>query len=313
VSVLEGIRNKLKNSVNVVYNEGCKISENEYYKENIILQDTNEARKGIKEAYQAARDADVIILAIGANQMTAKEGGDRTDLKFVGLQDELIDAMVSTGKPVIALLFNGQPLNMTDLSEKVPVIFECWYLGQEAGNAVADILFGDVNPSGKLSVSIPRNVGQVPVYYYQKNFTESRKYIFTEGTPLYPFGYGLSYTSFRYSNIRLKENKIRHNGSTSLLIDVSNTGNRMGTEIVQLYVRDLVSSVTRPAKELKGFQRVSLDPGNTMTVEFPIKPEHLAFYDREMDFVVEPGDFKIMAGGSSRDEDLLETLLTVIK
>jgi len=313
ISVLDGIRNKVKNSVNVVYSEGCKISENEYYKENIILQDTNEAREGIKEAYQVARDADVILLAIGANQLTAKEGGDRTDLRFVGLQDELIDAMVSTGKPVIALLINGQPLNITDLSEKVPVIFECWYLGQEAGNAVADILFGDVSPSGKLSVSIPRNVGQVPVYYYKKNFTEKKKYIFTKRTPLYHFGYGLSYTSFKYSNIRLQENKIHNNESTSLLIDVSNTGDRKGTEIVQLYVRDLISSVTRPVKELKGFLRVSLEPGTTMTVELPLKPEHLAFYNREMELVVEPGDFKIMAGGSSRDEDLMETLLTVIK
>ncbi len=310
VTVLEGINKKLGNKSAVLYREGCKISLNDYYKEDIILQDTSEARKEIEEAYEVAKVADVIVLVIGGNVMTSKEGGDRADLKLVGLQDELVDAMVKTGKPVIALLFNGQPVEITGWADKVPAIFECWYLGQETGNAVADVLFGEVNPSGKLCVSIPRTVGQVPVYYFHKS-TRNRDYIFTSGKPLYPFGFGLSYTTFEYSDIRLKKNYINHQDTTSILVDITNTGSRKGTEVVQLYIQDLKGSLTRPVKQLIGFQRVTLKPGETKTVELSIFPEHLAFYNRDMNLIVEPGDFSIMAGGSSSDNDLVKTILTI--
>jgi len=237
--------------------------------------------------------------------------GDRANLQMVGLQDELVNAISSLGKPIIALLFNGRPLSVCNLVEKVPVIFECWYLGQETGRAVAEALFGDINPGGKLPITIPRSVGHIPAYYNYKP-SARRGYLFDEVSPLFAFGYGLSYTQFKFSALRLEKEPIRKNQSTRVLVDVTNTGKKTGDEVVQLYIRDCVSSVTRPVKELKGFRRITLQPGQTQTVAFDITPEHLAFYDINMEYTVEPGTFEIMAGNSSRDQDLMKVVLTVM-
>jgi beta-glucosidase len=238
--------------------------------------------------------------------------GDRASLDLIGRQNELVDAMVATGKPVIALLFNGRPLSITHLSKKVSTIFECWYLGQECGHAVADVLFGDVNPGGKLPISIPRSVGHLPVFYNYKP-SARRGYLGDEVSALYPFGFGISYTTFACTNVRLEKSTIKLGESTRLSVTVANTGQRAGTEVVQMYIRDCVSSVTRPVKELKGFQKVSLKPGKKKTVSLDITPELLAFYDVKMKFTVEPGEFEIMAGNSSRDTDLQKQILTVVK
>jgi beta-glucosidase len=263
-----------------------------------------------------ARKADVIVLAIGGNEQTSREAwsfvhmGDRASLSLIGRQDELVRAMVATGKPVIVFLFNGRPLSINALSRDVPVIFECWYLGQETGHAVAEVLFGDCNPGGKLPITIPRSAGHLPAFYNYKP-TARRGYLFDDVTPLFPFGFGLSYTTFAIANVRLDKKKIKRDACTRVSADITNTGDRGGSETVQLYIRDLVSSATRPMKELKGFRRIVLEPGESRTVTFDITPELLAFYDAEMKFTVEPGDFEIMVGNSSRDADLQRVVLAV--
>jgi beta-glucosidase len=267
---------------------------------------------------KVAKQADVIVLAIGGNEQTSREAwglkhmGDRTSLDLVGRQDELVNAMLATGKPVIVFLFNGRPLSINNVAQNVPAIFECWYLGQECGRAVADVLFGDVNPGGKLPISIPRSVGHLPVFYNHKP-SARRGFLWDDVSPLFPFGFGLSYTTFKLKNVRLAKKKIARAGSTRVLLDVTNTGQRAGSEVVQMYIRDLVSSVTRPVKELKGFQKVWLQPGETRTVALDITPESLAFYDVNMNYVVEPGEFEVMVGNSSRDADLQKVVLTVTK
>jgi beta-glucosidase len=266
---------------------------------------------------KVARDADLIVLAIGDNEQTSREAwslkhmGDRTSLDLVGRQEELARAMVALGKPVIALVFNGRPISINYLSQNATAILECFYLGQEAGNAIAQVLFGDFNPGGKLPISIPRSVGHLPVYYNHKP-SARRGYLFDDVSPLYPFGFGLSYTTFVLENLRLAKKRIGRKDSTRVLVDVKNTGNRDGSEVVQMYLRDLVSSVTRPVQELKGFKKVYLRPGEKQTVELEITPESLAFYDIDMKYVVEPGEFEIMIGTSSRDQDLQKVILQVI-
>ena len=211
---------------------------------------------------------------------------------------------------MIVFLFNGRPLSIVDVAKNVPVIFECWYLGQECGRAVAEVLFGDFNPGGKLPITIPRSAGHLPAFYNYKPMAR-RGYLFDDISPLYAFGYGLSYTTFAIRRVRLAKKSIPRDGTTRVVADVTNTGARSGSEVVQMYIRDRFSSVTRPVKELKGFRRVFLDPGETVTVEFAITPEHLAFYDVRMKRVVEPGEFEIMVGNSSRDTDLETVVLTV--
>jgi beta-glucosidase len=236
--------------------------------------------------------------------------GDRTNLELLGRQQELVDAMLATGKPVIVFLFNGSPISIPSLCDNVPVIFECWYLGQETGHAVAKVLFGDINPSGKLPITIPRSAAHLPSFYNYKP-SARRGYLFDDASPLFPFGFGLSYTTFAFQNARLAKKKIRRDGATRLLVDVTNTGKRAGAEVAQMYIRDLVSSVTRPVKELKGFQKVMLQPGETRTVALDITPESLAFHDVNMKYVVESGEFEIAVGNSSRDADLQKVILTV--
>ena len=317
VTVLQGIRDRLGDGAEVRYAEGCKITIGGSWQEDTIVPaDPDEDRRLIAEAVETARAADVVVLAIGGNEQTSREAwslvhmGDRTDLNLVGRQLELVKAVLETGKPVVALLFNGRPLSINHVAEHVPAILECWYLGQETGVAVAETLFGDVNPGGKLPISVPRSVGHLPVFYNHKP-SARRGYLFDEVSPLYAFGYGLSYTSFRLSNVRLEHSEISAGQSTRVSVDVANTGKRAGSEVVQLYIRDLVSSVTRPVKELKGFRRVRLEPGESKTVVLEITPEHLSFHTVRKRFEVEPGEFRIMVGSSSRDEDLQTVILRV--
>jgi beta-glucosidase len=317
VGVLEGIRARVGDRAEVVYAEGCRITKPGSWNEDAVeASDPDEDRRLIAEAAQVAAGADVIVLAIGGNEQTSREAwsrahmGDRTNLDLVGQQQELVDAMLATGKPVVVLLFNGRPLSINRVAEEVPAILECWYLGQEAGHAVAEALFGDFNPAGKLPITIPRSVGHLPAFYNHKP-SARRGYLFDEVTPLFAFGYGLSYTTFEITNVRLAEASIARGGSTRVLAELTNTGSREGTEVVQMYIRDRVSSVTRPVKELKGFRKITLQPGETQTVEIEVTPESLAFYDIRMEYVVEPGEFEIMVGTSSRDSDLQKVILRV--
>lgn len=317
VGVLEGIRARVGDRAEVVYAEGCRITKPGSWNEDAVeASDPDEDRRLIAEAAQVAAGADVIVLAIGGNEQTSREAwsrahmGDRTNLDLVGQQQELVDAMLATGKPVVVLLFNGRPLSINRVAEEVPAILECWYLGQEAGHAVAEALFGDFNPAGKLPITIPRSVGHLPAFYNHKP-SARRGYLFDEVTPLFAFGYGLSYTTFEITNVRLAEASIARGGSTRVLAELTNTGSREGTEVVQMYIRDRVSSVTRPVKELKGFRKITLQPGETQTVEIEVTPESLAFYDIRMEYVVEPGEFEIMVGTSSRDSDLQKVVLRV--
>jgi beta-glucosidase len=319
VTVLDGIRANVGDRVKVVYSEGCKITVGgSWQQDEVIASNPAEDAKQIREAVEVAKNADVIILALGGNDQTSREAwslmhmGDRTSLDLVGAQEELAKAMLATGKPVVAFLFNGRPLSVNFLAQNVPALFECWYLGQECGRAVAEVLFGDFNPGGKLPISIPRSVGHLPTFYNYKP-SARRGYLFDDVSPLFPFGFGLSYTKFSFQNVRLAKKKIKRDSTTRVLVDVTNTGKRAGTETVQLYIRDLVSTVTRPVKELKGFQKISLAAGETITVSLDITPDSLAFYDINLKYTVEPGEFEIMLGNSSRDADLQKVILTVTK
>jgi beta-glucosidase len=318
-TVFEGIKAKVGGGVKVVYSEGCKITiGGSWQQDEVTPSNPEEDRKQIAEAVEVAKNADVIILAIGDNEQTSREAwslkhmGDRANLDLIGRQEELVKAMLATGKPVVALVFNGRPIAINHLAQNVPAILECWYLGQECGRAVADVLFGDFNPGGKSPISIPRSAGHVPVFYAHKP-SARRGFLWDEVSPLYPFGFGLSYTAFEFKNARLEKKKIGLKGSTRVLVEVKNTGKVAGTETVQMYIRDLVSSVTRPVRELKGFKKVFLKPGETITVALEITPDSLAFFDIDKKFVVEPGDFEIMVGNSSRVADLQKLTLTVTK
>lgn len=317
VTVLDGIRAHVGDRARVVHAEGCRITQGgSWVEDEVVPSDPDEDRRLIAEAVEAARDADVVVLAIGGNEQTSREAwsrrhmGDRTSLDLVGRQNALVSAMLALGKPVVAFLFNGRPLAFNHVAEHVPAICECWYLGQETGRAVAEVLFGDHNPGGKLPVTFPRSVGHLPVFYNHKP-SARRGYLWDDASPLFPFGFGLSYTTFALANARLEHDTIRRDGTTRVLVELTNTGARAGTEVVQLYVRDRVSSVTRPVKELKGFRKVRLAPGATTTVELAITPESLAFHDIHMRYVVEPGEFSIMVGTSSRDDDLTTLTLRV--
>jgi beta-glucosidase len=317
VTVLDGITARVGDAADVVYSEGCKITIGGSWTEDTVTpSDPDDDRRQIAEAVRVASSADVIILAIGGNEQTSREAwslahmGDTTKLDLVGRQNELVAAMLATGKPVVALLFNGRPLAATYVSDNVPAILECWYLGQETGRAVAEALFGDFSPGGKLPITIPRSVGHIPAFYNHKP-SARRGYLFDDVSPLYAFGYGLSYTTFRLSDVRLEQSAIGRSESTRVSVTVTNTGARAGSEVVQMYIRDRVSSVTRPVKELKGFAKVFLEPGEATSVSLEITPESLAFYDIDMNSVVEPGDFAIMVGTSSRTEDLQTVILEV--
>ncbi len=309
ISVLEGIENFAKNKFDVSYAEGCKITVGvpSWISNDVVeLSNPEDDAKLIKEAVEVAKKSDVVLLVLGGNEETSREAwdghmGDRDNLELIGEQNKLVEEILKTGKPVVVLLLNGRPLTINYVAENVPAILEGWYLGQETGTAVADVLFGKVNPGGKLPITFPRSVGQIPSYYNKKPSQVVYDYVFVDNSPLYPFGFGLSYTTFEYNNLKLTNDVITLDQATEITVDVTNTGSVIGDEVVQMYIRDKVSSVTRPVKELKGFKRITLAPGETKTVTLSITPEKLQFYDINMDRVVEPGEFEIMVGTSSVD------------
>jgi beta-glucosidase len=312
VTVLEGIREKAGKEIEVLYADGCGItrSMNEagqmWHDDEVLLPDPALDDALMIEAVETAKRADVVLLVLGDNEQTCREGwsknhlGDRDTLDLPGRQDELLQAVYATGKPVVLLLINGRPASINFAAEHIPAILEAWYPGQEGGTAVADVLFGDVNPGGKLPITFPRSAGQIPAYYYHKP-SARRGYLFSSAEPLFPFGHGLSYTTFAYSNLRLNIEKITADETATLSVEVTNTGKRAGDEVAQFYVHDLLSTtITRPVKLLKGLQRITLQPGECQTVSFPVGREQLQFLDENMKLNVEPGQFELMVGGSSK-------------
>ena len=293
VTLLAGIRAKVPDA-KVIYAKGCDV--------------TGDSRAGFKAAIKAARKSDFTILAVGESSDMSGEATSRSSLDLPGRQLALIQAIHAIGKPYAVVLMNGRPLSIGWVATNSPAILETWFSGTEGGNAIADTLFGDANPGGKLPVTFPRFVGQVPIYYNHKNSgrppgvgKDFSGYSDIPWTPLYPFGFGLSYTRFKLSNLQLSAARIHRDGTIIVGVDVANTGDRAGDEVVQLYIHDLVASVTRPVEALKGFNRVSLQPGETRHVEFTLGPGELGFYNQAMRFVVEPGTFDVMVGDNSQD------------
>jgi beta-glucosidase len=324
VSILDGIKKKAGNKTEVLFAQGCRITTNtstSYFNwkyDEIEFAKREENLQLIKKAVEVARKAEIVILALGENEHLCREAwakthlGDNMTLGLFGEQNELAEAVLALKKPVVLYLMNGRPLSINKLAEEVPAIIEGWYMGQETGTAAADILFGDINPSGKLTITVPKSSGQLPMFYNHKPSAQFHDYLSQDIRPLFCFGYGLSYTRFTYGKPRLEKRKIRRKGSVKVSLNITNSGKIAGDEIVQMYIRDKVSSVTRPVKELKGFRRISLKPGERKKVTFHITPESLAFHDIDMKYKVEPGEFEIMVGSSSRDEDLQKVTLMVV-
>jgi beta-glucosidase len=307
VTMLEGIQKKVGGRLNVVHAEGVRITDQgDWWMDAVKLARPEENRARIAEAVKVARDADAIVLFVGGNAAVSREAwdynhmGDSTSLDLVGEQNELARAMFALGKPVVVVLINGRPYSVNEIAARANALIEGWYLGQEGGTAMADILFGDANPGGKLPVTIARSVGQLPMFYNQKP-SAHRGYIFDSNAPLFPFGYGLSYTTFEIGPPILSADRIALDGSVKVTVEVRNTGKMPGDEVVQVYVRDVVSSVTRPVKELKGFKRVTLAPGAAASVEFTLDHDAFALWDKNLERVVEPGEFTIFAGPNSAD------------
>jgi beta-glucosidase-like glycosyl hydrolase len=307
VDILDGIKQKVGTGLRVLYAEGVRITEEppNWTADKVVFGDPVKNRQRIAEAVTMARQADVAVVVIGTNESTSREAwadnhlGDVADLELSSQQNELVDAVRGTGKPVVVVLINGRPLALSHVAQTVPAILEGFYLGQEGGTAVADVLFGDANPGGKLPISFPRATGQLPVYYDRKP-TSFRSYLDLTREPLFPFGHGLSYTTFKLDNLKVAPERIGPAGEATVTVDVTNTGARAGDEVVQLYVRDRVASVTRPVKELRGFERVALAPGERKTVTFKVGPAALRFTNERMERVVEPGLFDLMVGTSSK-------------
>jgi beta-glucosidase len=315
VSVLEGLEQAAKGRFSVDYAEGVRLTESRCWScDEVKLVPASVNRKLIAQAVETSRKSDVIVMVLGDNEQTSREAwadnhlGDRPSLDLVGEQEELARAILALNKPTVVLLLNGRPLSVNYLAERAPALIEGWYLGQETGHAVADALFGKTNPGGKLPVSIPRSVGQLPVFYNHKP-TSRRGYLFDTTTPLYPFGFGLSYTRFDISAPRVVTPSIAAGQPAKVEVDVANVGGRAGDEVVQLYVHDDEASVTRPVLELKRFQRVTLGPGERRTIRFDLQPDDLAVWNPDMKHVVEPGTFTIYSGPNS--VDLKSSKLTV--
>jgi beta-glucosidase len=329
VSILEGVRQRLGAGAVVRHAEGVRITEDSTFTrgpqpliggtrsqsrwsaDRVVLADPAANRRRIEEAVALARDSDAVIVVVGDNEQTAREAyaenhlGDRSELRLAGQQEDLVRAVLDAGKPTVLLLLNGRPPAIPELAELAPAILECWYPGQEGGMAVAEVLFGDVNPGGKLPVSFPRGVGQLPLFYGRKP-TAMRGYLFGSTRPLFPFGHGLSYTTFSYSTPTVAPARIPPDGRATASIEVTNTGARAGDEVVQLYIRDEVSRVTRPVMELKGFRRITLAPGERRAVTFEIGPEQLSYHGPDLKRAVEPGRFRVMVGGSSAEVKSIE-------
>ncbi len=329
ITVLQGIKEVVGNSGAVLYAKGSNLSYDKEFEERGTMFGKEIPRDGrsdeelLKEALDIASKADVIIAAIGESAEMSGESSSRTDISIPQVQKDLLQALLKTGKPVVLVLFNGRPLVLTEENETVPAILDVWFAGTEAGYAIADVLFGDVNPSGKITATFPRSVGQIPIYYSHKNtgrplgnsegkFEKFRSnYIDERNEPLYPFGYGLSYTSFKYDNLKLSSERLEENGTLEVSVTIQNTGNYDGKEVVQLYIRDLVGSITRPVKQLKGFQKIELKKGETKTVIFKLTVEDLKFYNYDLEFVAEPGEFEIFVGTNS--EETLKSKFELVK
>jgi beta-glucosidase len=317
VSLLKGLTDAIGNNGKLVYAKGANLEDDEEMQKRQtmfgkdIARDGRTAEQMIQEAISISADADVIIAALGEGAESSGESASKSDIDIPYAQKRLLKALLATGKPVVLVLFNGRPLTLSWETENVPAILDVWFAGSEAGDAITDALLGKVNPSGKLSMSFPRNVGQIPVYYNHKNtgrpltgkwFAKFQSnYIDVPNEPLYPFGYGLSYTQFEYGNIELSAKQLKGNQTLTVTVPVKNTGKYTGKEVVQLYIRDEVGSITRPVQELKGFNKIELAPGETKNVSFNITPEFLKFYNGDLKFDWESGDFQIMVGTNSKD------------
>ena len=309
ISILDGIRKRVGNKAKVLYAEGCKITTGKqgwagWYENKVTQPDPKADAEGIRAAVDVAKKSDVAIVVVGENESTNREAwseqhlGDRDSLDLLGSQEALVRSIVETGTPTVVLLINGRPLSINYEKEHVPAILEGWYLGEQGGTAAANVLFGDVNPGGKLPISFPKSVGQIPDYYDHKP-SRNRSYLFAGRDPIYPFGYGLSYTQFRFENLRIEPKTIRTGGSAKVSVDITNSGNRAGDEVAELYIHQRVASRTRPVMQLRGFKRVTLDPGQKVTVDFTVTPEDLSLIDMNMNSAVEPGTFDVMVGSSS--------------
>jgi beta-glucosidase len=318
ISLLQGLQNAVGNQAKVIYAKGSNLDADAILEAKATLfgktlnRDPRPADVIREEAVRIARNADVIVAAVGESAEMSGESSSRTDIGIPETQRDLLKALLKTGKPVVLVLFTGRPLTIKWESENIPAILNVWFGGSEAGDAIADVLFGDVNPSGKLSTTFPQHVGQVPMYYAHKNtgrplsegkwFSKFRlNYLDVSNDPVYPFGYGLSYTTFSYSDPMLDKTSITQDESITVSVEVTNTGNRDGAEVVQLYIRDLVGSVTRPVKELKAFKKITLKAGEKQTVTFALTRNDLSFYNSDLNFVAEPGDFEVFVGGDSQN------------
>lgn len=315
-TLLEGLKNAVEGKANVLYAQGSNLMYDAEYQTRATMFGREIPRKNdkelLQEAIEVAKKSDVIVAALGESSEMSGESSSRSELRMPDAQHDLLKALLATGKPVILLHFSGRPTVMTWENENVPAILNVWFGGSESADAICDVLFGDVVPSGKLTATFPQNEGQIPLYYNHKNtgrpLAEGRwfekfrsNYIDVSNDPLYPFGYGLSYTTFSYSDMKLSNSKMDANGNITASIVVKNTGNYDADEVVQLYIRDVVGSITRPVKELKGFKRIHLKKGESQVVEFTITPEMLKFYDYDLNYVCEPGDFDVMIGPNSKD------------
>jgi len=319
-TVVEGLQSVVGNGAKIVYAKGSHLTADAKLEENATMfgrtlhrdQETRSNEQMLKEALDISRNADVIVAALGESSEFSGEASSRTDIGIPNVQMTLLKELVKTGKPVVLVLFSGRPMTLTWEDENVPAILNVWFGGTEAAYAIGDVLFGDVNPSGKLPATFPQNVGQIPLFYNHKTtgrplaegkwFEKFRSnYLDVTNEPLYPFGYGLSYTSFSYSDVTLSSKSIDSKGELTASVTLTNNGSKDGAEVVQLYIRDIVGSVTRPVKELRGFEKVFLKAGESKTVSFRITPELLKFYNYDLQYVFEPGDFDVMIGGNSRD------------
>jgi len=323
VSVIQGIRDAVGEDAKILYAQGSNISDNaEFAKrvnsfgQEIVISETDPDEM-LKQAVAVAKKSDVVVAVVGESANMSGESSSLSEIELQPAQRKLLEALKEVGKPVVIVLFNGRPMPIQWESENMDAILDVWFGGTEAGNAIADVIFGDVNPGGKLTTSFPVNVGQIPVYHSMLNsgrpfngegpapkFTSN--YLDIPNGPLYAFGHGLSYTTFEYSQPKLSQNEITANNTTSVSVEVTNTGDVAGTEVVQMYIRDIVGSISRPMKELKGFEKIALEPGETKRVVFEIDSELVSFYNSELKFVAEPGKFEVFIGGNSVNVQKLE-------
>ena len=312
VSVLSGVKTLLGPSAKILYAMGSNLLTDKALQTSAggaASGNTRSADEMISEAYNTASKADIIVAVLGEPVQMSGEAASRSDIGIPACQVELLKTLLKTGKPVVLVLMSGRPLTLEFEAAHVPAILQAWHAGTEAGNAIADVLFGKYNPSGKITMTFPVNVGQIPIYYNHKNTGRpyagdkndrfKSRYLDVENAPLYPFGYGLSYTSFEYTDLTLDKEKIAANDKLTISVTLINTGNYDGTEVAQLYIRDLVGSITRPVKELKGFQKVFLKKGESRTLTFTLTAADLAFYNSNLQLKAEPGDFKVFVGTNS--------------